>query len=343
MPDEVIPDTGVVPEAPVESIADVNAARQAWLAAPPPEGAEADAIAATRAAAAAAPPPPSDAALEAQALDELLGTQPPAGQEGATATAPSAPAPAPAPTGTPDPYAQWGGYQAVENAMAVQQALRTEQGVRTLVAQGLMDLGYDVNQVRAALDGAPPEQQWGTQDQPIVDPTAGLADEDQIDLTAGDLRALIDNITTQAATRAAQTVAQQVQPLTQQIQEADARQQRQVTDSALVAVLGPPPADPQARAAYAARVDAIVSHGQQYFDPAQWSNPQHVQSVIARANAEIVQADEARYQAYLQSKRETMLAQPPNTGGGAAGEEPIPEPKNLAESRRMAAAAGFFD
>lgn len=342
MPEEVIPDTGIVPDAPVESIADVNAARQAWLSAPPPEGPEADAIAQQRAAEArAAAAAPTDAEIEAQALADQLPPPAPAAPPAGEQTPPPAPPPG------SDPFAPYGGYDAVMNAISVQQALRTENGVRMLIAQGLVDLGYDPTVVRTTLDQyqqqAAQGQQWASQDEPIFDPAEGLPDEEPVELTAGDLRALTQQIAEQAARTAAAQTQQQWQPIAERVQEQEAASHRLLTDSALVSVLGPPPTDPALLQQYNGRIAEVLAQGQQYFDPNQSQNPQHVNAVIARASAEVTAGHEARYQAYLESKRQTLLAQPPNTGGGAAGEEPQPEPKNLDEARKMATAAGFFD
>lgn len=344
MPDVETPDTGVVPDAPVESITDVNAARQAWLAAPPPEGDAADAIAAQRAAqAAAAAAQPTDAAIEAQAIEEQLGT-PPAGQEGTPPAEGAQPTPAPAPPGVPpgaDPFGLFGGYEAVRNAMAVQESLRTEQGVRQMAANALVTLGYDPQQVRELLTGqAPPvEEQWQAQPDLLGD----VPDEEPVELTAGDVRALLDAAAQRAAQAAIQQTEQKVAPLQQQIAESNQRAMFQLTDNAVIAVLGAPPEDAAQRQAYADRVDQVVGRAQQYYDPNRWSDPAMVSAAITRANAELTAADDARYNAYLESKRQTMLAQPPNTAGSAAGSEPIPEPKNLAEATKLARESGFFD
>jgi hypothetical protein len=271
-------------------------------------------------------------------LDDL--TTPPAGTEGAVAgDGQAAPAPAPAPPGAPDPYAAFGGEEAVRTAHEVQQAMRTAEGVRALVANGLVALGYSVEQVRAALDAAGEEEH--EEAAPTgVDPFAGLDDEDII--TVAQVRPLLESIAADAAARAVASTQQQLEPVAQSIQAQQQTQVRATTDTAIIEVLGPVPTDPKDIAAYRTQVDALVQRGTVYYDPNQWTNPAHIREAIQRAHAEITSENEARWQAYLHSKRQTRDSQPANIGGGAGGEGALPEPKNLKEAREQAKAAGFF-
>lgn len=311
-------------EGEVQSAADIEAARQAFLGAPPPilDPSETTEVSAG-----------SDE--EQAAIDELL-TKPPAGQEGAAPAA--APAPAPAPTGTPPEqivvgHDQFGNPIIVSREQAysawqVQEALRTEQGVRALVANGLQALGYSVDQVRQALEGYEPEGE--------PDPFAELDDDEPI--TVAQARALAE----QAAARAAGQVAD---PLTE-VQQAIAQQQtmavRSVTDAAVIKALGPIPTDPEQELAYRQRVDQIVAHGAQYYDPNRWNDPAHIEAAVNRAVAELNAADEARFQAYLATKRSARTSSPPNIAGGAGTDGPLPEPKTMAEATKQAREAGFF-
>lgn len=322
---------GTDDETPDLTPAEVGAARREFLSNPPPEIAVEPEVT------------PDGAADEAAAIEEFQAAQraagqPPAGSEGAPA-----PAPAPAPAGTPapvaDPYAQWGGEEAVRNAMAVQDALRTEQGLRALVANGLVELGYSVEQVRTALETYDAEH--GRQQPPgAPDPFADFEDDDPV--TVAQARTLAENVAKSAVEQALAAQAQQLQPVQQIIAEQQQQQVRTTTDAAVVELLGPVPPEPEKLAQYQRQVDAIVERGARYFDPNQWSNPAHVRAAVVQAHAEIQAENEQRFADFLARRREVRDSQPPNIGGGAGSDGPLPEPKNMAEARKQAEAAGFF-
>lgn len=300
--------------------AEIADARRAFLSEPPPI-LDPDEPAA---------PAASTADEEGAALDELLA---PSAPEGGSDNAP--PAQAPAPT---DPYAEFGGIEQVRLAREVQQAMASEAGVRALVANGLIALGYEPEAIRQALTNAeavPPQASA------VDDPFADL-DDDEV-LTVAQTRSLIQQIAADAAQRAEAAAQAQVNPVSEALFEQQQQVTRSYTDAALIGVLGAPPEDAAALAQYQARVNAIVNHGQQYYDPAQSQNPTHIQQVIQKANAELEAADEARFQAYLASKRQARDSQPVHVGGGAGSDGPLPEPKDLNEARAQARAQGFFD
>jgi hypothetical protein len=308
-----------------ETAAEVAAARQEFLTNPPAE--VVDEVVA---------PVVDDAALETEAIDEL--TKPPAdGGEGAPA-----PAPAPAPAGTPDPYAQYGGQQAVQEAWQIQEALRTEPGVRALAAQSLIALGYSPEQVKVALDAQGTPGVAGDAQAPgVPDPFAGLEETDQVDV--GSVKAYVAEQVKQAL---AQAEAQTKPPLESVQQAVLAQQQQQVrnlTDVALIETIGVKPEDPAAALAYETRVQALVQRGSVYYDPTQHADPNHIRSVIQRANAEFVAEKEAEFKAYIAAKKQARDSQPANIAGGAGTDGPLAEPKSLTEARKQAAAAGFFE
>lgn len=313
-----------VDETPDLTPAEQEAARSAFLA--DPSGSAGEPTGTPGA------PSTEDAALEAEALEEL--TQPP--------VAPGVP-PAPAAPGAPgtpapqavDPYAQYGGEQAVRDALGMSQAMRTEQGIRALIANGITTLyGPEaVARVQSALAG--PAQEVETHD-----PFEGLDPDEP--LTAGQVRDLWVQFQESQRAEAQQLVEQSVTPLQQAQAEQMQTAVRNVTDASVIAILGPVPEDPEARQAYAQQVDAIVDRGLRYYDPSQWNNPQHIQQAIQRANAELTQESEQRFQAYLATKRQTRNTAPPNISSGAGGEGPLPEPKNLDEARKQLRESGFF-
>jgi hypothetical protein len=223
--------------------------------------------------------------------------------------------------------------------MAVQDALRTEQGLRALVANGLVELGYSVEQVRASLEAYDAEH--GRQQPPgAPDPFAEFEDDDPV--TVAQARSLAESVATTAVQQALAAQAQQLEPIQRVIADQQQTAVRSTTDAAVVELLGPIPTEPAALAAYQRQVDSIVERGARYFDPTQWSNPAHVRAAVVQAHAEIAAENEQRFSDFLAKRREVRDSQPPNIGGGAGSEGPLPEPKTMAEARKQAEAAGFF-
>lgn len=316
-----------------QSPADIEAARQAFLGSPPPilDPSETPVVSEG-----------STPDEEQAAIDEILGAAtPPAGVPEGTPV----PAPAPAPAGTsPDSFVvghdQYGqpitvSREQAYSAWQVQEALRTEQGVRALVANGIRTLiqnGADPATIQSFI-----ESQGGAAPEAEPDPWADLDDDEPI--TVGQARAL--------AAQAAQAATSQVANPLAEVQQAIAQQQQQavrsVTDAAVIQALGPVPVDdPAKEQAYRQRVDAIVNRGASYYDPSQWNNPQHIQQAVNRAVAELNAEDEARFQSYLATKRASRNGTPPNISGGAGTDGPLPEPKSMEQAREQARAAGFF-
>lgn len=271
---------------------------------------------------------------EAAALDEL--TKPPAAT-GSTAEgqAPTAPA-----AGTPDPYAEFGGVEAVRNAHAVAEALRTETGVRLLIAQGLEALGHSPDQIRRALAREEAAGNLPTAEPAVpADPYANLDDDDVVD--GATFKAALARATQDAAAQAAAAVRAQVEPLAaQQLQQQVAAQNAR-NDATLAEVLGPVPTDPAELAAYQTTVTSILQAAGQYITPDTW-DPTAIRSAIVTAHAAYEAAEEAKFQRFLQNKRKARQAAPANIGGHSPGEAPEPEPKTMAEASAMARKSGLF-
>jgi hypothetical protein len=305
----------------LQTAAEIAAARQQFLSEPPPvldpnEPATAD-------------PAADEAAAEAAALEELTSpATPPEGE----------PAPAPVtPPAAADPFAPFGGEEAVRNAHQVQEALRTEQGVRALVANGLTALGYTPEQIRAALTGEAPATPAAPAE---ADPLSGLDDDDV--LTVAGAKAIIEQAVTKATQAATQAATAGLAPVQEAVAAQQATAVRNNTDAAVISVLGPVPTDPAELASYRTQVDAIVARAQAHYDPTQWANPSHISQIVTQAHAELEAEADARFKAYLARKKTVRDSTPVNTAGGAGSEGPLPEPKNLAEAREQARAAGFF-
>jgi hypothetical protein len=276
-----------------------------------------------------------DASLEGEVLDDL--TKPPAAPEGAQ----PAPAPAPAPTGTPDPYAAFGGEEQVRLAHQVQEALRTEQGVRALVANGLSALGYEPEQIRQALEGAQAPAPSPAPAAAPASPLEGLEDDDVV--TVGSMKSVIADAIKQAVEAATGQSKDVIAPVQDVVQQQQQLLVRTNTDAAVIEALGQVPTDETEAAAYRKQVDAIVARASAYYDPTKWADAGHIRQAVQRANAELNAESEERFQAYLRQKKQVRDSQPPHVAGGAGGEGPLPEPKSLAEARKQARDSGFFD
>lgn len=273
---------------------------------------------------------------EATALDEL--TQPPAAGDGVE-PAPVSPVPVAA-----DPYAEYGGREAVANAMELDRALRTEQGVKLVVRQSLEALGYTDAQIRAAL-GAGPGGQPSTAAEAAAAQTApgifdGIEDDDVV--TGSDVKRIVSQATEQAVQQALAQAQAQLDPMRQQFEQERVRDQASRNDATLIELLGPVPEDTAALGEYQAQAQDILNAAAKYVEQGNF-DPAHVRSGIVKAHSEITAAAEARFKRYLAGKKQARDAAPSNIGGHTAGEAEAPEPKTLAEARAAARADGFFN
>lgn len=268
---------------------------------------------------------------EAAALDEL--TKPPAGEAAPPSTTAGEPPAA-------DPYAQYGGAEAVAHAFEVQEALRTESGVRLLIQQGLQALGYTPAQIKAAVGGGPgaPTAEPAP-DQPSADPYADLPDEEL--LTGADFKRYAEKIKTDAIAEAQRTVASQVDPVVAQQREAFNAEIRTRNDATLAELLGPVPAEPEKQGEYSTQAQQVLDAAGRYVDPSNY-DPAHIRSAIIKGHADVEAQNEARWKAYLGKKKAARSAAPSNIGGASAGEGEPKEPQNLKEAREAMKAAGLW-
>lgn len=309
---------------------DVAAARAAFLAAPP-EVLSTDEP--------AAPAPDAAAVTEAErqaAIDEL--TTPPAAPAGTPPAAPTA--------GTHDPYAEFGGVEAVRQAAQVQAALRTEQGVRAMAGQALVALGYSPAQIAAALEGGPPVA--GAAPEPAAPATpndllASLATlEDDDTVTGAQLKALVQGLAAQAQVTAQEQAAAQVAPLQSQWEQQQQHAVQAVADATYTELLGPTPTDPEALQRFSSQANRIQQIAESIVTPGE-TDPGRIRLALVTAHAQFINEQEAVFTAYLHAKKATAAALPANIGGGQPpGGEPIKEPQNMAEARAQARASGMF-
>jgi hypothetical protein len=311
------PDAGATPEP---SLAD---ARREFLNNPPPILPSEDAA-----------PVETDDALAAEVEEELL--KPPA----AAGTPPGVSPPVPAAPGTPDPYAEFGGREAVEEAARVQAALKTESGVRLMVAQALQALKYSPQQIRAALEGGPAIPLPGEPPPPEQSPFD--IDDEEI-VTGADLKRIVAIVAEQAAQQAAESVRGEVKPTVDAFQEQRQQQASALADATYTELLGEFGTTPEEQKAWTQQQERVKAYATQYIDPNDWSAT-GIRNALIRGHADFVAEQESLFKGYLEKKRKDRQATPANLGGGSPpGSEAPKEPQNLAEAKAAAKAAGFFN
>lgn len=293
------------------------------------------------------PPAPTDpaAAALAEAEAKLAAGAPPA-------------APV-VPEGT-DPYAEFGGRLAVEEAMQVRNGLQTEMGVRAVVAQGLTALGYDPAAVKTFLDSPEGKAQVAAAGAPpvtapaVVDPYAGIADDEMV--TGLDVKTIVQTAIDQAVARTTEALTGQVAQTTEALtaaqqnallplQQAFAQQQQaaitQATDSTLVELLGPVPADPAEAEAHALAARGVLDAAMAYVNDDY--SPANIRLAVQAGHAVFERQQEARYATYLRAKVADAAKIPTPVGAGSSpGGETLPEPKNMKEAIAQRKAQGIL-
>jgi len=298
-----------------------------------------------------APPTPPAGTDDASLLAELAATPAPA------APAPGAPAPEQFVVGrTSDGREIVLTPEQAKTNWEVAEALRTEQGIKGMVGQGLVALGYSPEEIQAFVAahngqtpvGAPATQPGATPEAPApVDPFADLEDGEVV--SGADLKrayALLRDQAAQAAAAATQAATQPLEATIAQQQAAlEAREQaviNQVATSTYHELLGQPPTEPEANRRYmaqAARVqqlaDSVVVQGSR--------DPGEIRRALIAGHAMFVDEMETAFRGYAAGKKQAAADLPTNIGGGSApGGEPVKEPVDLKDARRQAKAAGFF-
>lgn len=322
MPDEVVPQGAVAepaaPAAPVAEPRNVREAIAARVAGGVPE------IITT--------PDEVVEPAETDALDEFA--------------APAAPVEAPAidaAAGAVDPFAAYGGKEAVDNAIAISEALRTESGARLIAAQTLHALGYDPDAIRAALEvkGASPAQAAeATAAVTEDDPLASLADDDMV--TAADVRALVQRATEQTAAQVKAQLEAATQPLATQIEVERQARATSVTDGTLVELLGEPPTDQAELRNWQVNAQAVLEQAMIGFDQNQW-DPAYIRQAVLRGHAAWQANEDRKLAAYVATKRAQRDAAPSHIGGAPipSNEETPKEPRSVKEAIAMRKASGL--
>lgn len=311
-------DSGGAPDAGTDTSADALAAARSEFLNNPPE----------------IPDTPDEPAAEIDPLDEAaadLDATPPAGDAPAV----------PATGGTPDdPYAEFGGREAVERALSVDAALRTESGLRLIIAQGLQALNYTPQQIRAALEGGPSLPLPAGEAEPEVAPLVDVEDDDYV--SGADLKRIVARVAEDAATKAAAAVRGEVTPVAEAFAQQQQRQASEAADATYVELLGAFPEDAAEQEAWRAQQNRLQQAGGAFIDPDDWS-PASVRMALLRANEAVKAEDEANLRRYVARKRADREALPTNVGGGQPpGGEIEQEPQNLKDAHKLMEAQGFF-
>lgn len=270
------------------------------------------------------------------AIDELAPAPPAAG----SVEAPAIDAPA---AGTPDPFAEYGGADEVRNAVTLANAMRSEQGMRAVIANGLHALGYSPEQVRAALQNqgaTPAEATAAVAAAPAaeVDPLADITDDDVV--TGGDLKRIVQATIEKTARETAAALAAATKPLEDQVQVERQSRAQQTVDGTLVELLGAPPADAAGLAQYQELANGVLTAAANGFDQNQW-DPAYIRSAIIKGHQAFTSQQDRALAAYAARKRAERAAAPAHVGGSQqAGAEALPEPKNVKEAIAQRKAAG---
>lgn len=290
---------------------------------------------------------PTSIADRQRAASEPAATQavpvPATTQPGATPPAPATPAAAQ----TPEQIA-WEAFKNSEEsqreAFNIREGLKTEAGVRMIVAQGLTALGKDPTYVQLFMEGKLTQQQVEASPS-IVPPAAALAgataigpepwdaltEEDLVDgVQAKEWFTKIRNDAVAAAR--AEVQAAQV-PVQQAVRAEQSVRAGQVTDQTLIELLSEN-GDP--RTVDKQLAGKVIQEANKYIDPNNWDSG-HIRAAIIQGHNDVVQIAALAQRAYL-NRKDLVAQEVPQTIGGAQapGADPLPEPKNVKDASKMA-------
>jgi hypothetical protein len=201
---------------------------------------------------------------------------------------------------------EWGGEDTVAQAIALQQALATRDGVQALFQEAGRALGLGDAAIAALFEDA-----TAAEPEPSVEDI--LADPDRI-LTAGEIQRILD----------ARTEQQQAQTREQQQAQAVLSSIEDAFETLKIA-------DEEDRLAVLAIADTYVPQAQK-------SDPAAISSAIRRAHEHFQAKVAQQAEAIVRGRAETN-EQLPNllpTGGGSGGGESPTEPQTLEEAKRLA-------
>jgi hypothetical protein len=204
---------------------------------------------------------------------------------------------------------EFGGPDAIKEAVEWRQSLQTEEGVISMFVESGRSLGLGIKDLEAMF-----AQPGGVE--AVIDAAAGQtgpADDDV--LTWKEARALIEK----------EVKAPQEQQRLQQLQH-DAQRVIAVEREALGLT-------------DQADYEAVLSFGQKHLRDGDF-DPAHIQAAMRKGYAEFEALATRRAEAYLAQKAKDKATVPSSTGAGAApGGTTLPEPANMDEAKARARAA----
>jgi hypothetical protein len=238
-----------------------------------------------------------------------------------------------------DPFAEFGGRAAVEQALAVQRGLGTVDGAKYIAGQALVALGKSPEAVQAFMDGTLTAEQaiaTPTTEPVASDPFADLGDDDVID--GATAKTLLAQVRAEAVEAAKAAALEATKPLTDQANEQAQQRVFQARDAAVIELLAPIGDDGQKDITQITQqqVDDLFASAGAYIDPDNW-DPQHVVSALRRGHADQQARAQRAYEAYVAGKREHANGAPTGIGGGqSSGSDPVPEPANTKGAAQQA-------
>lgn len=224
----------------------------------------------------------------------------------------------------------------VQAALVVARGLRTESGVKMMVAKGLQAMGKDAATVQAFLDGKLTEQQAAVA--PVEQPkipdileSLGLGDDDVVDTQT--LRQVIAQVQADATKAALEAAGVAVAPvITEQEQRRNAGA-RDAVDNTLIQLLGTN-GDPKTVDVPTANL--VVERAQRYIDPTNW-DPAHIRDAVLRGHADLVNDLDHAQQTRLTRLAGVAATVPSTIGTGTPpGGEPLAEPQSFEEAMAQA-------
>lgn len=200
---------------------------------------------------------------------------------------------------------KWGDPTAVEQALAIQAALNTEEGITQLFVQAGRSLGLGQDKLEALFG-----------EEVAAEETEEI-DEDRV-LTVKEARELFAKETAEAQRKSSSQ---------REVEAAQATAQAAVTSTLSDLKITDP-----------AEINAVLTLGQQFLADDD-VDPEHVKAAVRKGWAEYERVVKERAKKYVTGKVENAAKLPGSIGGAAPGGDDLPEPKSVEEAKQRVRAA----
>jgi len=209
-----------------------------------------------------------------------------------------------------DPFAEYGGVEAVRQRQAAVEAWGTEEGLTVAAVEALRGLGFERDVIESLFN-------WEAEEEP--DPLADVPDDEP--LTKEQMRAWMER-----------EIERRVRPVEESFEESQERQRfEQATHAAVGALQALGVQDDATK-------QGVITLAQAYIAPDEW-DPEVIANAVRRGHADwnsIVQAEAEKYLLAKQGVRDSL---PRNIGGHSQspGEvtQPTARPKSLDDAMRQ--------